>query len=28
MIVYASRAPAWDPVSEGVLAFAELPPRM
>jgi hypothetical protein len=27
MIVYASRAPAWDPVSEDVPAFAELPPR-
>ena len=27
LIVYASRAPAWDPVSEGVPAFAESPPR-
>jgi hypothetical protein len=27
MAVYASRAPTWDPVSEGVPAFAESPPR-
>jgi hypothetical protein len=27
MIVYASRAPAWDTVSAGVPAFAERPPR-
>lgn len=27
LVVYASRAPAWDPVSEGVPTFAEGPPR-
>jgi hypothetical protein len=27
LVVYASRAPAWDPISEGVPAFAEGPPR-
>lgn len=26
-VVYASRAPAWDPVSSGVPTFAEGPPR-
>lgn len=27
LVVYASRAPNWDPVTEGVPAFAEGPPR-
>ena len=27
LVVYASRAPAWDPVADGVLAFPEGPPR-
>jgi hypothetical protein len=27
MVVYASRAPSWDPVGRGVPAFAEAPPR-
>jgi hypothetical protein len=27
LVVYASRAPKWDPVGEGVPAFAEGPPR-
>lgn len=27
LVVYASRAPAWDPVAEGVPAYAEGPPR-
>lgn len=27
LVVYASRAPAWDPVSQAVPAFAEGPPR-
>lgn len=27
LVVYASRAPAWDPVSAGVPAFPEGPPR-
>jgi hypothetical protein len=27
LVVYASRAPAWDPVSEGVPTFSESPPR-
>jgi hypothetical protein len=27
LVVYASRAPAWDPVSQGLPAFPEGPPR-
>ena len=27
MIVYASRAPAWDPVTPGIATFSEAPPR-
>jgi len=27
LVVYASRAPSWDPVTQGVPAFAEAPPR-
>ena len=27
LVVYASRAPAWDPVSGGMLTFAGSPPR-
>jgi hypothetical protein len=27
MVVYASRAPSWDPVDQGIPAFAEGPPR-
>jgi hypothetical protein len=27
LVVYASRAPAWDPVAEGIPTFAEGPPR-
>ncbi|MBM3651250.1 MAG: GFA family protein [Alphaproteobacteria bacterium] len=27
LVVYASRAPAWDPVNQGLQAFAESPPR-